>query len=335
MRCPTLGELPAPLAGKGGWPWTEESKQLPETMPDGEPWPRVSIVTPSYNQGQFIEETIRSVLLQGYPNLEYIIIDGGSSDGSVDIVREYEPWLAYWVSEPDRGQTYAIRKGMDKATGDLVNWLNSDDYLLPGSLGAIASNWDEQEGEYCVLCGHALHVDVSGDATGESHVKSVGQQHKLFPSAPPLVGGIQASRFVTRRAWQLVGGVDVRLKYTMDTDLYHRCHLRGARFVPVGHTVAAYRNHAHTKTVGGWRESIAFKKHFYSLRLLEVPPTERHKYEDRIHRFWCKLYLRSIIREEPVWMRAWKALLGLREYPRFILQPYRMKRVLRLVLRGS
>ncbi len=138
MRCPTLAQLPPPPPSKTGWPWTEESPQLPDTMPDGRPWPRISIVTPSYNQGQFIEETIRSILLQGYPNLEYIVIDGGSTDGSVDTIRKYSNWLTYWASEPDRGQAHAINKGFIRSTGDLHGWINSDDLLLPRALHLLA-----------------------------------------------------------------------------------------------------------------------------------------------------------------------------------------------------
>lgn len=137
MRCPTLNELPPP-SDKLGWPWTEESFHLPERMPDGSEWPRISIVTPSYNQAQFLEETIRSVLLQGYPHLEYIIIDGGSSDISVEIIQKYTSWLAYWISEPDRGQADALNKGFAHATGEICAYLNSDDLLIPDTLFSVA-----------------------------------------------------------------------------------------------------------------------------------------------------------------------------------------------------
>src|SRR5690348_881216 len=101
MQSPKLTELPSPPPGRTGWPWTEESERLPETLPDGAEWPKISIVTPSYNQGQFIEETIRAVLLQGYPNIEFIIIDGGSKDNTVEIIKKYEKFIACWVSEKD------------------------------------------------------------------------------------------------------------------------------------------------------------------------------------------------------------------------------------------
>ena len=130
MRCPTLSELPPPPSGKTGWPWTQASPQLPDQMPDGAEWPKISIVTPNYNYGRFIEETIRSVLLQGYPNLEYIVIDGNSTDNSVEIIKKYEPWLTYWVSEKDKGQANAINRGINLATGEWFNWINSDDILL-------------------------------------------------------------------------------------------------------------------------------------------------------------------------------------------------------------
>jgi hypothetical protein len=110
-------------------------------MPDGSPWPRISIVTPSFNQGQFIEETLRSVLLQGYPNLEYIVMDGGSTDESVAIIEKYSPWLAYWTSKKDRGQADAINKGFARATGQLMAFLNSDDVYAPSILADVAAGF--------------------------------------------------------------------------------------------------------------------------------------------------------------------------------------------------
>lgn len=109
------------------------------------PLPKISIVTPSYNQGQFIEQTIESVLSQGYPNLEYIIIDGGSHDNSVEIIRKYEKHLHFWVSEPDGGQTDAINKGIQHASGEVFNWLNSDDYLAQEALYTIGKSFLEPQ----------------------------------------------------------------------------------------------------------------------------------------------------------------------------------------------
>jgi glycosyltransferase involved in cell wall biosynthesis len=161
--CPSLTELPTPPAGKNGWPWTEEAAQLPETMPDGPPWPKISIVTPSYNQGQFIEETIRSVLLQGYTNLEYIVMDGGSTDNSVDVIRKYESWITFWESTPDRGQAHAINKGLAHATGEWFNWINSDDILLPNGLGTLAKVLEVgRESEPQWVVGARIELDKDG-----------------------------------------------------------------------------------------------------------------------------------------------------------------------------
>lgn len=134
-----LNILPFPEDSRTGWPWNEESQPLPDVQADGRPWPSISIITPSFNQGEFIEETIRSVLLQNYPNLEYIIMDGGSNDNTLGIIKKYEKWITYWESEPDRGQSHAINKGFHKCSGEYVNWISSDDLLSKDALGKLAS----------------------------------------------------------------------------------------------------------------------------------------------------------------------------------------------------
>lgn len=133
-----INDLPNPPEGKIGWPWNEPSAIFPTTMGNSSDLPKISIVTPSYNQGEFIEETIRSVLLQGYPNLEYIIVDGGSTDNTVDIIKKYDDYISYWVSEPDNGQSHALNKGFSKATGDLIGWQNSDDYYSREAFKRVA-----------------------------------------------------------------------------------------------------------------------------------------------------------------------------------------------------
>ena len=159
MRCPSLSDLPV-VPGKTGWPWDTESERLPDCRSDGTSWPRMSIITPSFNQATFIEETIRSILLQGYPDLEYIVIDGNSSDNSVEIIRKYEPWISYWVSEKDNSQSDAINKGFNKATGVYGNWINSDDLLCQNALHNLAKqvHFDQDT----VFIGVCLIVDKEG-----------------------------------------------------------------------------------------------------------------------------------------------------------------------------
>ncbi|MEA3489019.1 MAG: glycosyltransferase family 2 protein [Candidatus Omnitrophota bacterium] len=134
MRCPTIKELPDPPNGRTGWPWTEESSQLPDKAPNSLDWPKITVVTPNYNYEEFLEETIRSVLLQGYPDLEYLVIDDGSTDGSMNIIKKYEKFLSYWTSQSNQGQSAAINNGWVKGNGEILAWINSDDILAPGAL---------------------------------------------------------------------------------------------------------------------------------------------------------------------------------------------------------
>jgi glycosyltransferase involved in cell wall biosynthesis len=142
-----LKDLPK-VTNKTGFPWTKET---PISIYRKEiTYPKITIITPSYNQGQFLEETIRSVLLQNYPNLEYIIIDGGSMDNSVEIIEKYKGWIDYWISEADNGQAHAINKGIEKATGTILNWLNSDDWFLPNILEIIGRTFANNKNLKCV-----------------------------------------------------------------------------------------------------------------------------------------------------------------------------------------
>jgi len=179
--------------------------------------PLVSIVTPSYNQAQFLEETILSVLNQDYPNLEYIIIDGGSSDGSVDIIRKYEKRLAYWVSEPDRGQSHAMNKGIACATGDILFWLNADDLCLPGAFSSVAEAFSKQPLPRIVI-GQAYIIDHEG--------KLRGQLKSQFTSWADLATRKckirQVAAFFDRKLFDELGGLDESLDYAMDTDLLLR-----------------------------------------------------------------------------------------------------------------
>ena len=180
--------------------------------------PKISIITPSFNQARYLEQTIRSVLEQNYPNLEYMILDGGSTDGSVEIIRRYADQLAYWEGERDRGQAHAINKGLAHATGDLVAWLNSDDVYLPGALDAVGRAYAAYPNH--IVAGSVINV---WETTGRQ--KAIRQNLTLdammrFWSKEWLWH--QPGIFIPRKVWQQVGFLDEGLHYGLDYDLMLR-----------------------------------------------------------------------------------------------------------------
>jgi len=210
--------------------------------------PLISIVTPSYEQGAFLEETILSVLDQGYPNLEYMVIDGGSTDGSVDIIRKYEAHLTYWASEPDEGQYHALQKGFARAKGDLLGWLNSDDTYLPQALKTAGRAYAQHPGE--CIAGPVINVDLRSGRemlipqyaiTFENMVKFWEQQY----------GWHQPGFFFPGSAYELVGGVDGTLQYAMDHDLLCRL-LQHCGVTYVDEPIAKFRLHPASKTCTAW-----------------------------------------------------------------------------------
>jgi glycosyltransferase involved in cell wall biosynthesis len=204
--------------------------------------PRISIVTPSFNQGKFIEKTIRSVVDQAYPNLEYIIIDGGSKDETVDVIRRYEKHLAYWVSENDRGAADAIAKGFASATGDIFAYLNSDDVYLPGALQSIADVMRDPSID--VAFGNMYWMDTDGKTIGE-------RRQTRFTRLGYLFGGsdlMQPATFWRKDLYFKCGGIDASYQFTFDTDLFFRFALAGARFERVDQFLASFRIHEQSKS---------------------------------------------------------------------------------------
>jgi len=249
MRCPKLDELPEPPKGKIGWPWTEESGRLPDTTFEGKPWPRISIVTPSFNQGQFIEETIRSILLQGYPALEYLILDGGSTDNSVEIIKKYSPWLSYWVSEPDAGQSDSINRGLKRVSGDFATWINSDDLLCKNALVEHASRIGFAPDT--VYVGNCIYIDETGKALslhrGRVHsMEDLVRVNKVWNGARGHI--VQPEVMFPRELYLTVGGLDCNNHFTMDYDLWGKFFLAGATFHYTDIPFGVFREHPKQKT---------------------------------------------------------------------------------------
>jgi glycosyltransferase involved in cell wall biosynthesis len=212
--------------------------------------PKISIITPSYNQGQYLEETILSVLGQNYSNLEYIIIDGGSTDNSVEIIKKYENQLTFWVSEKDSGQSNAINKGIKKASGDIIAWLNSDDMYLPNILQEISVVFEN--GFNGILYGECIHFEdrpTNIETRGSSVIENA--KKKSLSMVDFL---IQPATFWCKDTWEKVGPLNENSHFAFDWEWFLKAEKLGVAFKGIKKPLALYRIHSnHKSALGGYK----------------------------------------------------------------------------------
>jgi len=204
-------------------------------------WPKISVITPSYNQGQFLEETLLSVLSQKYPNLEYLVIDGGSKDQSVQVLQKYDDRLAYWESTPDRGQANAINKGLERCSGEILAYLNSDDLYLPDTFRTVARYFADHP-EVDLVYGNCRIIDAHGSCL-ETWIS------RPFDPVVELCRNFifQPTVFWRRRLCEQVGMFSEQLQYVMDIDYWYRA-LPVGKFVYLDKELACFRVHGESKT---------------------------------------------------------------------------------------
>ncbi len=237
--------------------------------------PRITVVTPSFNQAAFLETTILSVLGQCYPNLEYIVMDGGSTDGSAEIIRHHEAQLAHWTSAPDGGQSAAINAAFARATGDILCWINSDDFLLPGTLLRVAQHFEERTAEPRLIYGSCLFFEDRGKRA------KVVRARAFDPAVLRLSAFIiQPSAFWTRALWKKTGPLDQSLAFAFDWDWFIRASAVGS-FETCEEILSAYRLHAaHKSGSGGERRRSEIidvaKRHASSEQVTAYEFLDRH-----------------------------------------------------------
>ena len=241
--------------------------------------PTLTVITPSYNQGRFLQETIDSVLSQGIADLEYIIVDGGSTDESVEVIKRHERHLAWWVSEKDRGQSHAINKGIARANGTWLAYLNSDDVYLPGALQSLLD----------ALRAKPAARWIAGGVVGFGSAEMPVHEWHL-PTVPRGMLDLLSSRFQmaqpghiwSRALVQQVGGFDESLRYLFDINLYAALIAHGVTCEALDRPVAGYRFHATSKTVA---EGSLFEKEWDIIRtryMTSLAPLDRLRASHRI-----------------------------------------------------
>lgn len=215
--------------------------------------PKISIVTPSFNQGKFIEETILSVINQKYSNLEYIIMDGGSTDNSVEIIKKYQDHLMYWESIPDKGQTHAINKGFRMASGDIIAWLNSDDVYCPNTFFAVAEYFQNHP-EANVVVGNMLFMDANGKVYVRKHPNISPWLEKHF-----MMSVIQPSTFLKKIVLSEVGFLNENYQMMMDAEWFQRIS-RKYPFYTINKDFSIFRWHQESKSSSN-RKSTLYKRY--------------------------------------------------------------------------
>lgn len=212
--------------------------------------PLISIVTPSYNQGRFLDECVRSVVGQEYPNLEYVVIDGGSTDESVEIIRRHEKRIAYWCSKPDGGQFEAIQKGFDRTTGDIMAWINADDKYHPGAFKIIADIFQKST-EIEWITGRPTAYNERGEITKIFDVLPIWSRKNYLDGAYRKCCIQQESTFWKRSLWEKAGSsMNVALKYAGDFELWAR-FFRYSRLHTIDALIGGFRYHDKQKTAAG------------------------------------------------------------------------------------
>ncbi|RFC36368.1 MAG: Glycosyltransferase involved in cell wall bisynthesis [Candidatus Nitrotoga sp. LAW] len=244
----------------------EAQLSLPRTMPGGLAWPKISVITPSFNQGRYIAETIESVLQQDYPNVEHIIIDGGSNDDTMQVVERYRSQLSHVVSEPDRGQSDALNKGFRLATGDILCWLNSDDQFAPGALAAVAMAFATRDVDLLSgICeiykdGNLIHRHMTSCANGPLPLQDLLDLDNGWNAGQFFY---QPEVFFSRALWERAGAhVREDCYYSMDYELWCRFAHVGAELHVIGAPLARFRMHPEQKTA----DPAKFKKELIEVR---------------------------------------------------------------------
>jgi glycosyltransferase involved in cell wall biosynthesis len=207
-----------------------------------ETYPKITVVTPSYNQGEFLEKTILSVLSQDYSNLQYIIMDGGSTDGSPEIIQRYQQYLSYWQSCPDNGQAWAIKAGFQRATGDILCWLNSDDMFTTNALKSVAMAFSRNDDIQC-LTGNCFYIDER-----DNYLRSFYSQAQTYKDM--LYAGMlnsQPATFWRKTLYENAGGISPSLQYCMDYDLFLRMTKIAGKMHVLNIPLAAFRRHPQAK----------------------------------------------------------------------------------------